>query len=68
MSANALDGTDPQANAGNTMTVCMDVDAPDQSLPPLADICSKILGIGTAERSWNQVKVVKTGQRGKAKL
>ena len=26
------------AIAGNTMAVCMDVDAPDQSLPPLTDI------------------------------
>ena len=31
-------------------------------------ICSKILGIGTAERNWKQVKFVKTGQRGIAKL
>ena len=61
-------GAATTAIARNTMAVCMDVDAPDQSLPPLADICSKILGIGTAERSWNQVKFVKTRQRGIAKL
>ena len=40
--------------AGNTMAVGIDVDAPDQSLPPLADTCSKNLGIGTAGRSWKQ--------------
>ena len=48
-------GATTAANVGNTMAVCMDVDAPDQSLPPLADICSKILGIGTAERSWGNI-------------
>ena len=26
-------------------------------------VCSKILGIGTAERNWKQIKAVKTGQR-----
>ena len=61
-------GATAAAIAGNTMAVYMDADAPDQSLPPLADICSKILGIGIAERNWKQVKFVKTGQRGIAKL
>ena len=26
-------------------------------------VCSKILGICTAERNWKQIKAVKTGQR-----
>ena len=26
-------------------------------------VCSKILGIGTAERNWKQIKAVKAGQR-----